>query len=174
MKKIIMNSVLSLIIISSLFLPVFAEDKPKSWKEQVELYQAKRIELANIKSNFQEKVTVIRSNKLDNQLIWSNNSSLRAQVKIALNELRETDAGIDDTLKTQLKSFGDTLKIKYQELKSTSGDIRELTIQINDLVKAGNTEALNEIYGQIIDIQLLRNGILSEINHILTEIIGIL
>ncbi len=174
MKKIILTSVISLVIISSLFLPVFAQDQTKSWKEQVELYQAKRAEMANIKSNVKEKVAIIRSNKLENQLIWSDNSNLRAQVKIALGELRESDVSIDDAIKAQLKSLGDTLKIKYQELNSTSGDVRELTIQINDLVKARNTDALNEIYGQIIDIQLFRNGILSEINDILTEIIAIL
>jgi len=89
MKKIILTSVISLVIISSLFLPVFAQDQTKSWKEQVELYQAKRAEMANIKSNVKEKVAIIRSNKLENQLIWSDNSNLRAQVKIALGELRE-------------------------------------------------------------------------------------
>jgi len=174
MKKLITMSVISLVLISSLFLPVFAEDKPKSWKEQVELYQAKRTELANIKSNVQEKIAVIRANKLDNQLIWSDNSNLRAQVKIALTELRKAESGIGDALKAQLKSLGDNLKLKYQELNSTSGDIHALTVQIKDYVKARDIDALNEIYAQIIDIQLLRNGILSEINNILTEIIGIL
>jgi len=174
MKKLIIMSVISIVLISSLFLPVFAEDKPKSWKEQVELYQAKRTELANVKSNAQEKIAIIRANKLDNQLIWSDNSSLRAQVKIALTELRKAESGIDDALKAELKSLGDNLKLKYQELNSTSGDIHALTVQIKDYVKARDTDALNEIYAQIIDIQLLRNGILSEINNILTEIIGIL
>jgi len=174
MRKIILNLILSVLLISTVFIPVFAEDNTKSWKEKATEYQAKRAEHASVRLSLNENVSIIRQNKLENQLIWSENSNLRAQVKLALKDLRESDGVIDGALKIQLKSYGDSLKLKYQALNDTTGDIRELTIQIKDLIKAKDTDALNVIYAQIIDIQFVRNGLLSEINVLLSEIIALL
>jgi len=174
MKKIIINIVISCVVLSTMFIPVFAQDNAKSWKEQVAEYQAIRDEYASVRAGIQESVSIIRQNKLENQLIWSDNSNLRAQLKLALIELRESDVEVDEALKTQLKTLGESLKQKYQLLNETSGDIKELTVQIKDLIKAKDTDALNLIYAQIIDIQLNRNLLLTEINILLSEMISLL
>lgn|GEM_PF-4939107 len=174
MKKIIINLVISCVVLSTMFIPVFAQDNAKSWKEQVAEYQARRDEYASVRAGIQENVSIMRQNKLENQLIWSDNSNLRAQLKLALKALRESDVEVDETLKTQLKTLGESLKQKYQLLNATSGDIKELTVQIKDLVKAKDTDALNLIYAQIIDIQLNRNSLLTEINILLSEMMSLL
>lgn len=173
MKTKMMRVIISFLILLTLFLPVSAKSYTNKWSEKVELYQSKRTEIQNIRSNINEKITSIRENKLDNQLIWSENSNLRAQVKLKLIEIRESKIAISDETLNKIKDLNEDLKNNYQDLYQTNGDIHELTIQINDLVKSKDKEGLNSLYNQIIDIQLYRNELLSRINSILTEILDL-
>lgn len=175
MKKTSTMMIRILITVSVLFsttLPIFASNTTdtQNWREKVAEYQERRQELVALRSTVHEKVVTIRTNRLENKVIWAQNRELRASIKLELIELKESGVVLDESLKTQLKELTAQLKTKYASLKETSGEIRELTVGIKDLIKARDTEALDDIYAQVIDIQLLRSELLSEINALLSEI----
>lgn len=175
MKKtstMMIRILITVLVLFSTTLPIFASNTTdtQNWREKVAEYQERRQELAALRSTVHEKVVTIRTNRLENKVIWAQNQELRASIKLKLTELRESGVVLDENLKTQLKELTEQLKTKYASLKETSGEIRELTVGIKDLIKARDTEALDEIYAQVIDIQLLRSELLSEINALLSEI----
>ncbi|MHC1734975.1 MAG: hypothetical protein AB9921_04805 [Erysipelotrichaceae bacterium] len=175
MKKtstMMIRILITVLVLFSTTLPIFASNTTdtQNWREKVTEYQEKRQELAALRSTVHEKVVTIRTNRLENKVIWAQNQELRASIKLELIELKESGVVLDENLKTQLKELTEQLKTKYASLKETSGEIRELTVGIKDLIKARDTEALDDIYAQVIDIQLLRSELLSEINALLSEI----
>ncbi|HAO60985.1 MAG TPA: hypothetical protein DCQ90_03360 [Erysipelotrichaceae bacterium] len=163
---------ITVLVLFSTTVPIFASTatETQNWKEKVTEYQERRQELAALRSSVHDKVVTIRTNRLENKVIWAQNQELRAGIKLELNELRESGVVLDENLKIQLKGLTEQLKTKYASLKETSGDIRELTVGIKELIKARDTEALDDIYAQVIDIQLVRSELLSEINALLSEI----
>jgi len=121
-----------------------------------------------------EKAVEIRSNRLENKLIWAQNAELRTQIKLKLIDIKENEIVIEEDIKTQLAELTATLKTKYASLKETKGDVKALADGVKALIEAKDWDTLNDVYEDIVEIQLLRNTLLTEINELLTEVKALL
>lgn len=115
-------------------------------------------------------VMEMRENRLDNQELRLENKRLRLAIREQLVEIKESGQTLEDSVKIELKALTEQLKEKAALLKTTQGDIRELTVGLKELIEKKETEEILTIYNQVIEIQEYRNGILKEINDLLKEI----
>lgn len=117
-----------------------------------------------------EKALVVRANKVENQTLWIANVTLRTQIKLKLVEIKEDGTILEEGVLTEIKDLTATLKIKYTALKDTKGDIQALTEGIKALIEAKDWATLKTTYESILAIQENRNGLLTDINALLTQI----
>jgi hypothetical protein len=127
-----------------------------------------------LRADAHAKVVELRENRLENKLIWASNVELRTQIKLKLIEIKNSETVLEESLKTQLQSLSTDLKAKYAALKDTKGDIQALSTGIKALIEAKDWATLKTTYEAIIYIQLTRNGLLNEINDLLTQINSLL
>lgn len=127
-----------------------------------------------LRADAHAKVVELRENRLENKLIWASNVELRTQIKLKLIEIKNSETVLEESLKTQLQSLSTDLKAKYAALKDTKGDIQALSSGIKALIEAKDWATLKTTYEAIIAIQLTRNGLLNEINDLLTQINSLL
>jgi len=123
-----------------------------------------------LRASAHEKAVELRENRLENKLIWAENVELRTQIKLKLIAIKENETVLEDSVKTQLADLTAQLKTKYAALKETKGDIKALTDGVKALIEAKDWAALKTTYESILAIQLTRNGLLNEINDLLTQV----
>jgi hypothetical protein len=128
----------------------------------------------SVRADAHAKVVELRENRLENKLIWSSNVELRTQIKLKLIEIKNNETVLEESIKTQLQTIRTDLKAKYTALKDTKGDIQALSSGIKALIEAKDWATLKTTYEAIIAIQLTRNGLLNEINDLLTQINSLL
>jgi len=127
-----------------------------------------------LRADARAKVVELRENRLENKLIWASNVELRTQIKLKLIDIKNNEIILDESIKTQLTTLTTDLKAKYTLLKDTKGDIQALSSGIKALIEAKDWATLKTTYESIIAIQLTRNGLLNEINDLLTQINSLL
>jgi hypothetical protein len=127
-----------------------------------------------LRADARAKVVELRENRLENKLIWASNVELRTQIKLKLIDIKNNEIILDESIKTQLTTLTTVLKAKYTALKDTKGDIQALSSGIKALIETKDWATLKTTYEAIIAIQLTRNGLLHEINDLLTQVNNLL
>ena len=120
------------------------------------------------------KALEVRENKLENRLIWAENVQLRTEIRLRVMAIREQDLVLEDSVVEDVKALTETLKATYAELKATEGSIKAYSDEVKALIEARDWEGLENIYDQVVAIQLTRNALLEEINTLLTQIVALL
>ena len=177
MKKALI--ILSALIITclSLYTTAFAKvnSVPQSqhrWRTTVLQFQERRQEIRNTRLSRQEQIIEIRKNKNDNIELWRDNKELRQDTKADIISIKNGEIIPDETLREKYTELAKELSVKYKALQDTKGQIATLLLELRN-TKKSDSDAINSIYFEIIEIQLDRNILLIEINGILSEIVAL-
>ncbi|HEY5467027.1 MAG TPA: hypothetical protein VIL27_08355 [Clostridia bacterium] len=129
----------------------------------------KRAEYQKFRQDLETHRQAILQNREQNAALIRTNKDLRLVLKGQLEAAKASLAPATD----QLKAIRDQLKILMEELQATKGDIREITLGNQQMIRDLDYEALDASFAQIIAIQQLRFVKLSAINQLIQQMIGL-
>lgn len=130
----------------------------------------KRAEYQQIRQMLEAHRQVIIQNREQNAALIRTNKDLRLVLK---GQLVAAKASLAPATIDQLKTIRDQLKILMAELQATKGDIREITLGNQQMIRDLDYEALDASFAQIIAIQQTRFEKLSAINQLIQQMSGL-
>lgn len=122
----------------------------------------KRAEYQKFRQDLETHRQVILQNREQNSNLVRTNKDLRLVLKGQLEAAKANLA----------PATIDQLKILMGELQATQGDIREITLGNQQMIRDLDYEALDASFAQIIAIQQMRFEKLSVINQLIQQMIG--
>lgn len=149
-------------------------DIQKNLEERKADFEQKKADSIAFRTVVKEKRDAVKENREENLALRQENKELRRSLAASLKELKDSGTILDEEVAAKLEEYNAEMKAAISALKDTKGDIKEITAENKENIKARDYGAMEAAFTEIYHIQAARNEELVQINEILKEMIALL